>query len=137
MLPADAAAAAIVDLRSSAREYLHVSNPHPTPWNVVMGYVAQKFEIPLVPWAEWLDKLEKLGPPTPENGNTALGLLEFYKAVKVEGSDHQDAGNIPRCDMSVAMSETAALDPEGLSDTGSRDVQKWLDFWGSIGCVSR
>ena len=102
-----------------------------------MGYVAQKLDVPLVPWAEWVDRLEKSEPSTSENGNTALGLLEFYKAVKVEGSDHQDAGNIPRCDMRVAISETAVLDPEKLCDIGSGDVQKWLDCWGPISPASR
>lgn len=99
-----------------------------------MGYIAQKSDVPLVPWAEWLDRLEK-SESTPGNENAALRLLEFYKAAKVE-DDYRDAGGIARYDLSIAMSETTVLDPENLSDIGPGDVQKWLDFWESIGCVS-
>ena len=124
-----------MDLRSSTKEYLHVSHPRPIPWNVIVGYVAQKFDIPLVPWAEWLNRLEKSEPSASENENAALRLLGFYKAAKVE-ADYRDAGGIARYDLSIAMSETTVLDPENLSSIGPDDVQKWLDFWESIGCIS-
>ena len=100
-----------------------------------MGHVAQKLNVPLVPWVEWLDQLEKSEPSASENENAALRLLGFYKAVRVEGSDYRDAGGIAKCDTSIAMSETAVLEPENLSGIGSGDVQKWLDFWESIGCM--
>jgi len=99
-----------------------------------MGYIAQKFDVPLVPWAEWLGRLEKLKPSTLKNENAALRLLGFYKAARAD--DHRDAGGISRYDLSIAMSETTVLDPEKLSDIGPDDVQKWLDFWRSIGCIS-
>lgn len=134
MLPAEIAAAAIVDLRSSTKEYLHISHPRPTPWDAVMGYIAQKLGVPLVSWAEWLSRLEKSKPSTLKNENAALRLLGFYKAARVE--EHRDAGGIPRYDISIAMSETAVLNPEELSDVCSDDVQKWLDFWKSVGCIS-
>ena len=133
MLPAETAAAAIVDLRSSTKEYLHVSHSRSTPWNLVMGYIAQKFEVPFVPWAEWLGRLEKSKPSTLKNENAALRLLGFYKAARVD--DHRDAGGISRYDISTAMSETTVLDPENLRDIGPDDVQKWLNFWKSIGCI--
>ena len=135
LLPAEIAAAAIVNLRSSTKEYLHLSHPRPTPWNVVMRYTAQKFGVPLVPWAEWLDRLGKSEPSMSENENAALRLLGFYKAAKVD-ADHRDAGGVARYDLSIAMSETAVLDPGNLSSIGPDDVQKWLDFWKSIGCIS-
>ena len=100
-----------------------------------MGYIAQKFDVPLVPWAEWLDRLEKSESSTSGNENAALRLLGFYKAAKVE-DDHRDAGGIARYDLSIAMLETTVLDPENLCDIGPDDVQKWLDFWESIGCIS-
>lgn len=123
-----------MDLRSSTKEYLHISHPRSIPWDVVMGYVAQKFDVLLVPWAEWVERLEKSEPSTSENENAALRLLGFYKAARVD--DSRDAGGISRYDLSIAMSETTVLDPENLSDNGLDDVQKWLDFWESIGCIS-
>ena len=101
-----------------------------------MECIAQRFGIPLVPWAEWLDRLEKSDSPTFGNENAALRLLGFYKAAKVE-DDYRDAGGIARYDLTIAMSETAVLDLENLSDIGPDDVQKWLDFWESAGCISR
>lgn len=98
-----------------------------------MGYIAQKFEVPFVPWAEWLGRLEKSKPSTLKNENAALRLLGFYKAARVD--DHRDAGGISRYDISTAMSETTVLDPENLRDIGPDDVQKWLNFWKSIGCI--
>lgn len=100
-----------------------------------MGYIAQKFEVSLVPWAEWLDRLEKSEASAFDNENAALRLLGFYKAAKVEDG-HRDAGGIARYDLGIAMSETTVLDPETLSDIGPNDVQKWLDFWESIGRIS-
>ena len=123
-----------MDLRSSTKEYLHLSHPRSTPWNAVMGYVAHKFNIPLVPWTEWLDRLEKSEPSTLENENAALRLLGFYKTAKLE--EHRDAGGVSQYDLSIAMSETAVLGPENLSDISTDDVQRWLDFWESIGCIS-
>lgn len=99
-----------------------------------MGHIAQKFDVPLVPWAEWLGRLEKLKPSTLKNENAALRLLGFYKAARAD--DYRDAGGISRYDLSIAMSETAVLDPEKLNDIGPDDVQKWLDFWRSIDCIS-
>jgi hypothetical protein len=75
-----------------------------------MGYIAQKFDVPLVPWAEWLGRLEKSEPSTLENENAALRLLGFYKAARVD--DYRDAGGISRYDLTIAMSETAVLNPE-------------------------
>lgn len=123
-----------MDLRSSTKEYLHISHPRSIPWNEVMGYIAQKFDVPLVPWAEWVERLEKSEPSTSENENAALRLLGFYKTARVD--DSRDAGGISRYDLSIAMSETVVLNPENLSDNGPEDVQKWLDFWESIGCIS-
>ena len=99
-----------------------------------MGYIAQKLNAPLVPWAEWLGRLEKSKASTSRNENAALRLLGFYKAARAD--DYRDAGGISRYDLSIAMSETAVLDPEKLSDIGSDDVQKWLNFWKSTGCIS-
>jgi len=100
-----------------------------------MGYVARKFDVPLVPWTEWLDRLEKSEASTFGNGNAALRLLGFYKAAKVE-DDCRDAGGIARYDLSIAMAETTILDPGNLSDITPDDVQKWLNFWEAIGCIS-
>lgn len=99
-----------------------------------MRHIAQKLGAPLVPWAEWLVRLEKSKPSTLKDENAALRLLGFYKAARVD--DYHDAGGISRYDLSIAMSETKTLDPENLSDIGPDDVQKWLDFWQSIGCIS-
>ena len=99
-----------------------------------MGYVAQKFDVPLVPWAEWVERLEKSEPSTSENENAALRLFGFYKTARID--DSRDAGGISRYDLSIATSETVVLNPENLSDNSPEDVQKWLDFWESIGCIS-
>lgn len=99
-----------------------------------MGYIAQRFDVPFVPWAEWLGRLEKSEPSTLEHENAALRLLGFYKTARMDG--FRDAGGISQYDLTIAMSETAVLDPKSLSDAGPHDVQKWLDFWESIGCIS-
>jgi hypothetical protein len=99
-----------------------------------MEHVAQKFNVPLVPWPEWLEILEKSEPSSSENENAALRLFGFYKAARVTNS--RDAGGISQYDLTIAMSETTVLNPENLSDIGPSDVQKWLDFWESIGCIS-
>jgi hypothetical protein len=123
-----------VDLRSSTKEYLHISHPRPTSWNAMMGYIAQKFGVPLVPWTEWVERLEKSEPSKSENENAALRLLGFYKVARLHNS--RDAGGISKYDLSIATSETAILNPEHLSDICPEDIQKWLDFWESIGCIS-
>ena len=99
-----------------------------------MGIVAQKLGVPLVPWVEWLGRLEKSKPSTLKTEDAALRLLGFYKAARMDG--YRDAGGISRYDLSIAMSETAVLNPENLSDIGPDDVQRWLDFWESVGCIS-
>jgi hypothetical protein len=57
-----------------------------------MVCIVQKFEVQLVPWAEWLELLERSDPSMSENENAALRLLGFYKTARVD--DSRDAGGI-------------------------------------------
>ncbi|PCH42369.1 acetyl-CoA synthetase-like protein [Wolfiporia cocos MD-104 SS10] len=63
-IPLDIAAAALVDFRkaSNPTHTVHLAHPRPVSWDLLAEAVAAEFSVPLVPYAEWLSRLEKASP---------------------------------------------------------------------------
>ena len=65
-----------------------------------------------------------------DSEDATLRSLGFCKATEVEASDYRDVGGTARCDLCIAMSEAAALDPKKSSAIGSNEARKVVEFVG-------
>ncbi|KIJ30734.1 hypothetical protein M422DRAFT_783906 [Sphaerobolus stellatus SS14] len=78
-VPVYVAAAAIIDMRISSSIFAHLVHPRPVTWRNAIGIIAGILDVPIIPFDEWLRRLEAV-PRTSEalHNNPALHLLDFY-----------------------------------------------------------
>ena len=138
LLPLQTSAQALVEVldaktRSPAL-HLHLVNPTPSQWDDVFGHVAKKLDVPLVSYREWLSKLKKVSTTVKSaQEHSALRLLEFYGSL-TQGSG-SEAGGLPSCNVEVARGACPTLNGEGLRGVTAEEIQRWLDYWRSLGLL--
>ncbi|EED82934.1 predicted protein [Postia placenta Mad-698-R] len=132
-IPVDLAAATIVDMCDIAADTLHLVHPQPVGWNAIMEPLASKLNVPLVPYVEWLARLESLAEDgdvhathAGKTDKAALRLLYVYrKAFATPERLEESMGLMPRVAMDKAEGSTQQLGPE--------DVERWLSYWRVTG----
>ena len=114
--------------------HLHLVNPTPSQWDDVFDHIAKKLDVPLIPYPEWLSKLREASA-TVQNAqaHSALRLLEFYGSLN-QGSG-PEAGGLPLCNTEVTRGVCPVLNGEGLRDVDAEEIQRWLDYWKSLGLL--
>ena len=114
--------------------HLHLANPTPYQWDDLFGYIAEKLNVPLKPYHEWLSKLkEASGSVKNVQEHSALRLLGFYEAVgQGNGSE---AGGLPSCSTEVSRSVCPVLGGEGSGNIEAEEIQKWREYWKSLGLL--
>ena len=141
-LPSDVAATALLDFRSSigSERVLNLVHPRPVPWTAVMSPIAEALKVPLVPFAEWLARLNR-SPDTSEamERNPALKLRGFFAGshakaqrtaalLKSAGSTAQ-----PEAFTGVTLSTTKAQQHSSVlrqtPQLGPKAALAWLHFW--------
>lgn len=144
-LAIDVAAAAILEARHSSAQTLHIVNPHTTSWSSVMASLSASLNLGVVPFNEWVTKLEGSihhEDPDAMKRNPALALLEFYKrlnkgfASASQGNDMtmgREAGGLARLRTEKAMKASASLN-DAPRITGE-DVERWVAYWRSKGLL--
>ena len=138
LLPLQTTAQALVQVLGAKTTppalHLHLVNPTPSQWDDVFGRVAEKLDVPLIPYREWLSKLKEASA-TDKNTqeHSALRLLDFYGSLAQGGGS--EAGGLPSCNTEVARSVCPALNGEGLRGVTAEEIQRWLDYWKSLGLL--
>ena len=125
----------IVDAKIAAQAlHLHLVNPARVQWDDAFDYIAKKLDVPLVSYREWLSKLKEAST-TVKNAqeHSALRLLEFYGSLTQESG--LEVGGLPSCDTEITRSVCPVLDGEGLRDLKAEEIQRWLDYWKSLGLL--
>ena len=138
LLPMQACAQGLVqalDAKSTALAlHLHLVNPTPLQWDDAFDYIAKKLGVPLEAYQEWLSKLKKASTTVEDvQKNPALRLLEFYGSF-TQGAG-SEAGGMPSCNTEVARSICPVLNGEDLRVLKAEEIQKWLDYWKSLGLL--
>lgn len=95
--------------------------------------------LPLVPYQEWLDLLEKSGAGLDANSevealrnNPALRILDFFRAAKEEKSPKsQEVMGLPLLDVSQAQKDSPTL--AALNAIAGDAVDGSLAFWKRVG----
>ena len=109
-------------------------NPTPSQWDDVFSYTTKKPDIPLVSYREWLSRLKEAST-TVKNAqeHSTLRLIEFYEALD-EGNG-LEVGGLPLCNTGVARSVCPVLNEEGLRAVKAEEIQRWLDYWKTLGLL--
>ncbi|KAJ7655842.1 hypothetical protein DFH06DRAFT_992336 [Mycena polygramma] len=134
-IPVHTAAAAIVDfLDAPETKLLHLIHPRSVPWSNIASAIANDLGVPLVPYADWLTRLENAAKT--EKAFRAPRLLGFFQSASRHTSEEYDAFGFPKLDMSNALKASETLRRSATSPTywlGGGDVEKWMGYWQSVG----
>ena len=134
--PAYEAAKAFAEMRHSREPFLHLIHPHPARWHDVMAPIAELFNVPLVPYEQWVSALER----SVEAGsaaevevmrqNPALRILSFFKAAKEPVEGREALGFvILSTDKAIKVSESLARMP--MLD--AERARMWVAAWKKSG----
>lgn len=141
------AAKSLIDFRLSGKPssstIIHLIHPRPTTWLSLAKSIAAELSIPLVPFSEWLAKLEQSGK-SKTNGSVevedlrripALRLLPFFKSMSARVEDSPNAFGFPilACEMAAQLSGTLS-DPD-IPQLSENDARKWVRYWRKVGFI--
>ncbi|GBE77884.1 acetyl-CoA synthetase-like protein [Sparassis crispa] len=136
-VPVDTTASALLDMVASAtvEPVLNLVHPRPVPWDSLFAPAAARLGVPLVPYAEWLAKLEAAAAAKTagksasarevQQHDTAVTLLEFFRAGEFDGHMRLSTEKAERC--SATLAQFRQLDKE--------DMLKTLEYWGKAGIL--
>ncbi|KAF7328516.1 Acetyl-CoA synthetase-like protein [Mycena venus] len=110
-LPVHIAAEAMVDfLESPAAGIVHLINTQPVAWRALAAVVATELNVPLVPYTEWLNRLEHAA--NTEDNTVPLRasrLLPFFRSLDDQKSAGEDAFGFPKLLMTQALASSQSL----------------------------
>ena len=149
-IPADIAAAAILDLRkcTGPTHTVHLAHPRPVSWRSIATFVSGQFSVPLVPYSEWLAKLEEynaryeLGvvasapPDNMPHDLHALRLMSFYRSVAGRVGSGPIALGMVNLEIKEALKASPTLAAPELKRLTMQDAQMWLAYWRRMGLFS-
>ncbi|KAJ7648213.1 hypothetical protein DFH06DRAFT_1050166 [Mycena polygramma] len=133
-LPVHIAARAIIDMLdfTSSTQIVHLINPLPVSWSVLAKVVADDFGVPLVPYAEWLAKLESAAQiPETLKSFRAPRLMPFFRAQNGRAAAAEAFG-FPKLGITNAVNASQFLRSTNCQ-LGEKDVKEWLRYWRSVG----
>jgi hypothetical protein len=135
-LPVSIAGEAMVDfLDSPTAGTVHLINPKPVAWRILAAVIATEFDIPLVPYTEWLYRLEHAANTRDSTVQLrASRLLPFFRSLNGEPNEEDDAFGFPKLNMNEALASS-----QSLRDLNCRleekDVKQWIKYWHGAGLL--
>ncbi|KAG8908187.1 hypothetical protein FRB99_008730 [Tulasnella sp. 403] len=141
-LPLHVAATAVVQMRDSEADVLHLAHPRPVAWTEVFGPISKALGVPLVSYDEWLRKLdESLGSAPSEveaaKENPALRLIDFFRSNNAgTPPPGREAGGLPKLATDIAVQVAPCLTEEQLPPLSERDALSWVEYWQKTGFLS-
>lgn len=139
-LPTDIAAQSLLEMRRAirSRHVFHIVHPRVSLWDDALGAVAKELNVDLMPYEEWLGRLQESSAPAEKL--PALKLREFFSGAAKRMAEV----NVPRDD-----DDTEAMGLRRLDTTQSQrcsrtlssleplqveaEAAKWVAYWRSIG----
>jgi hypothetical protein len=139
-IPLTSAARAIAEMRFSSVQFVHLAHPRPVPWSTVFDAFCSLLIVPIVPYSEWLSRLEESqaittapteAPIEALQNNPALRLIGFFRSDVIGLASTK--GISLSLDEAQKASETLSVDK--LAQLGIEDVKRWVDYWRSTGFI--
>ena len=109
-----------------------------------MKPMAKILDVPAVPYADWLEKLEYALKTLSSSGsgssmeavreNPSFKLIEFYRSIK-SVSDSNEAFIMTRLAVEKTVKVCATLGDPDLRVLDESDARRWLKYWEEKGVV--
>jgi hypothetical protein len=96
-----------------------------------MTPIARALDVPLVPWAQWLDALEAAAEKKDVSRIPALRLLGFFRTPRI-GHEWEPVG-VARLDTRLAQSAAPTL--QRAKDLTKVQINQWLNWWQRVGLL--
>ncbi|KAF7347147.1 Acetyl-CoA synthetase-like protein [Mycena venus] len=125
-LPPEAVSHTIVDAALSPERppfAINLVHPRPVPWDLVMSAMASTVELPLIPFADWVQQLQiRSTRATAEDIGRIPGLklLDFFKGA-LAGAANVDFSTLKAQGLSKSMRLLRPL----VED----DAKRWMNYW--------
>ncbi|KAJ3926223.1 MAG: male sterility protein-domain-containing protein [Lentinula lateritia] len=137
-LDSNTAAQIVIDLHARAKGVLHVVHPIASPWTNIMKPIASMLKLPLVPYSQWLNKLNEMHQQRMANADQfadqpALALVDFFAlGVQEPRSPLEASGLDPVVSISRSKLLSITMASHACQLTES-DIKKWCTYWQSTG----
>ncbi|TDL22741.1 acetyl-CoA synthetase-like protein [Rickenella mellea] len=131
-VPVDIAAQAIVEMRTSNQQVMHLVHLKPTTWSSIVKPIAQSLSVPTVPYNDWLAKLDGLDGNSASKVN-ASHLLEFYRSQKNVNDPDAEVFIGTRLEVREALKASKTLSDNNLPVLCNDDTHRWLEYWKRSG----
>ena len=123
-------------MRHSRESVLHLVHPQRIPWNNLIAIIASQLNVPLIPYEEWLARLQEHidrdNGPTIElmEKSPALRIMSFFTNIVKVSPEKEPLGVAY---LSTEKSTAASLTLAELPMLNERNVQRWMDGWKKSG----
>jgi hypothetical protein len=122
---------------------VHVVHPSPVPWATLIQHAADACNVPMVPWRNWLDAVERsmsdgtLSKRDQRRSEPAIRLLSLFhgwtrmfseRSAPAEGE--YEAFALPNMDTAVLRRLVPVV--EAVPSLGKKDVESWMGYWRKI-----
>jgi hypothetical protein len=112
-------------------------------WGTIFDAFSALLGVPLVPYSEWLARLEESGKATVAasgteknddlRNNPALWIIELFHT---DSMGIASARGISLLSIDEAQKVSETLRGDNLWQLGIEDVKRWLDYWRNMGLLS-
>ncbi|KAG2076565.1 putative aminoadipate reductase [Suillus decipiens] len=155
-IPPHAISNAILDVAFSEEEppiVMNMVHPRPVVWRALMQPIADALverkvtghPLPLVPFSEWLEKLESSAKDFNEETMKripAIKLLNFMRALTqadlaIRASGNMASEAVGMNSFATAIAQRASPTMKELKSLSSGDVAQWVDYWAEMGMFQR
>ncbi|KIY47770.1 hypothetical protein FISHEDRAFT_44661, partial [Fistulina hepatica ATCC 64428] len=130
--PIDVAAHAIVDIACADTvppPIVHLAHPHPVPWHLLAQKMGAILDIPVLPFAQWLNCVESSYHPDAFDEIPVLKAIDMFRGAAPDiASDHLEAFGLARMDLTNLISLSPTMSNQCLRRLQENDVEKWLRY---------
>lgn len=122
-------------MRSADQQVVHLSHPRPVPWSKISEFLSKTFNVPLIPYQDWLTRLEESagnsGNITGDDSNPALRLLQYFRGLEVGNNPSKEALGLPK--LSVVEGTRASASLRAAEPLTTMNVASWINSWERAG----
>ena len=112
------------------------------PWHDIATHIARALGARLVPYAEWLHRLERVAAAQVQlegygsrTKTQAMGLMPFFHGLNRTMSTGTRALGLPDWDGPRGIAVSPALAHPDVRQLGAEDVKRWIEYWRRTGFI--
>lgn len=110
---------------------VHLVHPKPQSAKDIFANFGKQLDLPLIPYTEWVRRLEDCSEKHSGDAVPGLKLLDFFQAGLEKEAQGYEVGGVPS--MACAAGEKSSVHLRQAHRIGPPEVVGWLDYWKTIG----